>query len=308
MYDTIKIQLPYAEAETESLNATLNTFDNVTDKRYRNTGIVTTQATFNNWKFSQSPKSLTAYGSLPQLLYKTNQLNFTREETIKALSKLQDIIGLDISAARVTRIDFGCNIVVDHPVDTYFKLLCNRDLTKRWTVSDETLYFKGRVKELCFYNKSVQLRDTYQPLHEQYFYKNLLRYEMKLTKEICKITDYPEINCATLTDKRFYNKLVKLWHDEYQLIDKLSFVVPADYGKNWTEFRNYLTLEGIEKNGGSETFDLVNDKKAFKLDHRAKHNIKKMLKKLISSKVKYHANDALDELNEKMFNILQNAA
>jgi hypothetical protein len=306
MYDTIKFQLLYNQDQALSLHSVVSSMDSVVVKQFKEREGQTMTAKYKGWNFTLTSTFIYGCGSLPKLLYDTNQINFTRAETSLALNRLEQLLGVELSTAKVTRIDFGFNIMLDHPVDTYFKSLCNKSFTKRMPVSNETLYFKGKLLELCFYNKTVQLRDTFQSIHNSYFYQNLVRYEMKLTKRVAKSLGYSMITCADLIDEAFYNRLKHAWYDQYQSIDKLTYVQPDYYGENLTQFKNYLMLEGIEKIGPAEAYNIVDT--SFKSNHKIKNRIKRMLKELISSRERGIANDAVAELDEKMFNILQTAA
>jgi len=310
MLDNIKLIQSITEQQYIQLLNTLRLLNPVSHTKFENTGITVTQTTYKDCFLKLTPNYLTVSLSLSKLLLGTNQFNVTRKDAALALLKLQDILGIDISSAKVSRIDIAYNISMDQPLETYFKLLCSKDKMKRWTISNETLYFTNKNKgmKLVFYNKTNQLSDTKQVVLPENLTKNILRYEISLTSKVIKKLGYHEITCATLIDEAFYQSLVELWYNEYKTIIKLSYSEATNYGNNLSEFKEYLMMAGIEKIGATAVYDIVDNHPAFKLSPKTKYNIKRMLKKLITNRVNFNASDALDELDEKMFNILQNAA
>jgi hypothetical protein len=308
MYDDITLKQHITPEQYRHLSTVLRSFNKVSNREYENTGIIVTQTNYKDCFFNLTPNYLTVSVKLPKLLHGTNQINFTRSDAELALKKLQDMLGIDISQAKVTRIDIAYNIEVDKPIETYLKLLCSRDRMKRWTVSNESLYFKDRKKELNFYNKVVQLTDTKQVVFSKNLKKNILRYEFRIKSGLNKLLGQDDITCATLIDEVFYRLLINIWYNEYREIVKLHYAPATNYGKNLTEFKKYLMMAGIEKIGASEVYYIVDSNPEFKSVPKVKYNIKKMLKDLFSEKVSWDANAAVAELDEKMFDVLQTAA
>lgn len=310
MYDTIKLKKTITPQQYLLLNDNLRLLNKVSNKEYENTGITTMQTTYNDCFFSLTEKYLTITLSLPKLLFGTNQINFTRRDTANALLKLQELVGVDILDAKVQRIDVAHNILVDLPIETYFKILCDKEKMKRWTIGHESLYFtnQGKRMELNFYNKTTQLRDTDQLILPEFVNKNLLRYELRIKSNPAKVLGQPVITCATLVDREFYQSLLTFWYTEYQSILKLSYAPATNYGKNLTEFSRYLMTAGIERIGASEVYDIVNSHPAFKAAPKVRYNIKKMLKELIKNRMESNAAEAVAELDNKMLYVLQNAA
>jgi len=308
MYDDITLKQPITPEQYNNLMTVLRSLNKVSNREYENTGIIVTQTNYKDCFFNLSPNYLTVSVKLPKLLYGTNQINFTRSDAELSLKRLQNLLGIDISQAKITRIDIAYNFEVSHPIETYLKLLCSRDRMKRWTVSNESLYFKDQRKELNFYNKVVQLTDTNQPVLSKNIKKNILRYELRIKSGLNKILGHNEITCATLIDESFYRSLVGLWYNEYQAIVKLHYAPATNYGKNLTEFKKYLMMAGVEKIGASEVYYIVDSNPEFKSFPKVRYNIKKMLKNLFDEKISWDANAALVELDEKMFDVLQAAA
>jgi len=310
MYDTITFKESITLKQHSEIKTTLTSLNKVSSRKYHNTGITATQATYRDCFFSLTENYLTVTVSLPKFLYGTNQFNFTRIEAGEALLELQDIIGINIMNAKVSRIDVAQNILVDQPVETYFKILCSKDKMKRWMISHESLYFttKGKGMELNFYNKTAQLRDTGQIIQSENLNKHVMRYELRLKTKLARRLKRVSVTCGDLVDADFYNGLLNLWHREYQSIVKLTYAPATNYGENLTEFKDYLMTAGIEKLGASAVYDIVDSHTAFKLAPKLKYNIRKMLKALITRQKYSVAADAVIELDQKMQNILHLAA
>lgn len=309
MYDDIGFKRKITSEEYTQIYNLLHSFGNVTTKVFQNTGIVTFQTTYLECFFSLSPEYLTVSAKLPKLLYGTNQVNFTLRETKLAISKLQEVLHINILGARVFRIDLAYNMVMDQPVGNYFKFLCNKDGMKRWFISNESLYFKNksRSRELNFYNKTVHLKDTGQEVMPDNVNANLLRYEFRIKTGLAKTVGYPIVTVADLIDEKFYKVMRQLWYDAYKSIDKLSYTPVAANIRNVPQLRNYWMLDSIEKSGVPAAYDLI-ESISFHVSPRMKCNMRKALKELISTQTINYANDAVAELDSKMFNVFQYAA
>ncbi|TSD66418.1 hypothetical protein FFF34_003165 [Inquilinus sp. KBS0705] len=308
MYDDITFKLLITNQQYAGLNKTLRSLNNVITREYQNTGIITIQTTYQDCFFSLSPKYLTVAAKLPKLLYGTNQVNFTLREAKLAISKIQEILCINIGGARVSRVDLAYNLVMDQPVENYFKFLCNKDGMKRWTASNESLYFKSKSgTELNFYNKTAHLKDTAQEILAENIDANLLRYEYRVKSGLAKIVDYHTVTVDDLMDDKFYKLMRELWYDAYKTIDKLSYTPAATRIRSVPELKNYLMLDSIDRSGAPATYDLINSL-SFQVSARVKYNMRKMLKSLISNPAINDANDAVAELDSKMLNVFQYAA
>jgi hypothetical protein len=304
----LTFKLPITNQQYAGLNKTLRSLNNVITREYQNTGIITIQTTYQDCFFSLSPKYLIVAAKLPKVLYGTNQVNFTLREAKLAISKIQEILCINILGARVSRVDLAYNLVMDQPVENYFKFLCNKDGMKRWTASNESLYFKSKSgTELNFYNKTTHLKDTGQEIMAENVGANLLRYEYRIKSGLAKVIGYPILTVADLIDDKFYKLMRQLWYDAYKTIDKLSYTPAAINIKNVPQLKDYFMLEGIERIGAPAAYDTI-DGLSFQVSARVRFNMRKMLKALISNRAINDANDAITELDNKILNALQYAA
>ena len=144
MYDTIKLRYKYNHNEYHILRASLTSLGKIIETSYQNTDITTITVHYKSWRFTLTPNYLICTGSLPQLLYGTNLIDFTIEDTRIAITELNNIVGVNIQNAEITRLDFGYNIIVNHPVSQYLKLFGHKAYCKPSTEGSETLRFKGK--------------------------------------------------------------------------------------------------------------------------------------------------------------------
>jgi hypothetical protein len=309
MYDDILFKQKITGQQYAELNATLRSLNNIVTREYQNTGITTIQTTYQDCFFSLSPDYLTVSAKLPKVLYGTNQINFTLRESKLAILKIQEILRINVLGAGVSRVDLAYNMVMDQPVENYFKFLCNKDSMKRWFIFNESLYFKNKSgsKELNFYNKTAHLKDTRQEIMLDNVNVNLLRYEFRLKSGLAKTVGYRVVTVANLIDERFYKLMRQLWYDAYKSIDKLSYTSAAANIKNVPDLKNYWMLDGIEKSGVPAAYDLINGLSS-QVSMQTKYKMKRMLKALISNRAVNDVNDAVAELDSKMLNVLQHAA
>lgn len=230
MYDTIRIQLKHTINQYQSLLKTFYSLGKVDERKNGISEQITYCLKYRYQQFTLTPTYLYCTGSLPQLLYGTNLVNFTISDTQVAINELNKILKVDISNAKVTRIDFAYNLIMNHPVSTYFKVLCHKSYCQLNVFGSETLTFKGSNEEFTFYDKIAQLKSKGE-IPNEYNDKHLLRYEMKLTERITKKLGYDFITVSNLASKDFYQAVKEYWYTNYQSIDKLTYDIP-DYGDN----------------------------------------------------------------------------
>jgi hypothetical protein len=220
----------------------------------------------------------------------------------RGVNELNNILKTDIRAANVTQLHFASNLVVNHPVSSYFKLLANKSSADRNVRKNNTLEFIADGCTLIFYDKTTQLKDTNQKIPADYIGKHVLRYEMKLSKLVAKKLGFDVITVADLSDRTTYSVIKEYWYSQYQSIDKLSYNIP-DFGNNPTQFKDYLMLQGIEAIGLSTLFQEVN--LMFRSNYQVKTRVKKMIRKITANRGRITANIALVELEDKINNVME---
>lgn len=163
---------------------------------------------------------ITGVGSFPKFLNGDNLHTITLAETETVVDALSDAMGVDISGARVTQLEYGANYELSHPVSDYIELLgiaprttrCER---ARKSTQLETITYDHTGKEMLFshifYDKSAEMKIS----------GNLLRYELRFKKRIAKRIGYKRaIRLSDLSTEMFSNRMRKLYIDFYNSIDK----------------------------------------------------------------------------------------
>jgi hypothetical protein len=202
----------------------------------------------------------------------------------RALVVLQRMTGLDIQNFRISRLDLAVNLRMERPVAYYLNRLSYLPKYAR-RAEGSTLYFNSKSKVLCFYNKkeeTIRRYKNYDPefrgkeLDEdedegkeatlQSFKnnrllldnKNILRYELRLLREVSKQFINPDIalairggflTCKHLVHHKIYNQYAGLLLKYFQGIIKTK--ICAFNPSNNAEFLDYLLNVGIKKLGRS---------------------------------------------------------
>ena len=98
------------------------------------------------------------------------------------MQKLSDELGLGVSTAKVTYLEFGDSFIMEHKVEEYLKRLSAMPRMAR-NQQESTLYFQTKgvedPKKFVFYDKETELRKKKESLPDGFRGLNILRYEMR---------------------------------------------------------------------------------------------------------------------------------
>lgn len=112
------------------------------------------------------------------------------------------------------QVDLAANLVMQSQVHNYFDLLVCPDGYKPMSVKNETYYFKknDKTKELVFYDKVKEVRKDNKQFKVNH--QNILRYEMKLKKDIVNVIGDKQLISLYEADKyaEVSNSLVRNVH------------------------------------------------------------------------------------------------
>lgn len=302
MYDTIRLKFKYTLNQFQHLLTTLRNLGYVDERKNGRSGLISYFVRHRYWHFTLTPTYLYCTGSLPQLLYHTNLIDLTLSDIQQAINELNTIIGIDISDAKVTRLDFACNIVMNNPVASYFKVLVHKSYCRVDKDGCETLTFEGNGEEFSFYDKIAQLQSKGESIPVKYQDKYVLRYEMRVTERVAKKLGCDIIKLSDLANEDFFCAIKERWYNEYVSIDKLSYDIP-DFDNNLSQFKDYLMALGIRKKGLANIYEEVDI--VFNDNYQVKSRAKKLVRKLTDNREKLNTNIALAELDEKMLNIME---
>lgn len=206
-------------------------------------------------KITARPHSvIISRGSLCKWHMGDNYQTLDRRGTQEAIEHLSDTLHLPMDEAEVTRIDFGTNLPMRHPVSVYLEHLGTlRYYERGGTVN--SLYYYGNGKELNFYDKNRERQEAGATIPELYAGRNVLRYEIRYKKRLPRHFNRPSLTAADLYDRAFFDEMLHRWRDTYRAIQKINDITP-DFSMitKKSELNRLGVLALVEKYGGQQKF------------------------------------------------------
>ena len=193
-------------------------------------------------------KSLFVTGSISKFTLGSNIYTPTREQIMEGVESLSDRLSIDFNSAKVTRLDVSTVIETEHQPQLYYNSLGTKQYFERMTVTDNTLLYHTKGRQLMFYDKRKEIEDKGGTVPKNYEGCNLLRYEMRLLKSPYRQLRLKSVTGKDLYDKDFYNKAVQMWCSEFESITKLNKATmkPAKETMTVTEVRNLFLAKTIQ--------------------------------------------------------------
>lgn len=164
------------------------------------------------------------------------------------------------------------------------------------------LYYNNQLRQLVFYGKEYEQKLKRQPIPELYQNRNVIRYEMRLRKQLRQQLKQPEITAGLLYDETFYKGLVTRWKDEYFAIKKINskLITMKPTGSTKELIENMALFQLLEL-GQPQLLAIVKEWQSRGLitkkqanDHRAK------IQQLSKTPIDEKGNDLINELNRKV--------
>lgn len=224
MYDKLHMRLErYAVGEDKfpSIADRLSNCKQVIDTE---TGEVRSYGSLGGLKVTVYESSIYIVGSLSKFLNGSNIYPLNRKETERAMQKLSDELGADISTATVSYLEFGTAFVVKYPVEEYLKRLGSYPRMHR-NAQPSTLYYQHggqeQPKTLCFYDKATELRKRKEILPDGLNGQHLLRFELRFKHRLPQQLNWHEtITACTLYNRQFYKQMLSIYRESYFAISK----------------------------------------------------------------------------------------
>lgn len=276
MIDTLKFEIDRRHYNYNELHDLMDSkFEYICTRQYKYGYSINFK--YENWLFFLTENKLVATGSLNKLVHGNNLVPISFNEIKKGLDLLYEVLEFDISDAKIKQIDIGYNLVMSRDVNCYLDLLVAPAGFKPWKISNETLYFKknDNALEIAIYNKAKEAKSKNKTL--TFGNENILRYELKLKKNIKEILgDNSLVNLYNLDT---YSKLIKVWYDSYVLLPKITQPISSKIQlASKKSLTDWLIKEGIKANGGVEV--IFNAVANSKLDKNIRYKIRKLLKSI----------------------------
>jgi hypothetical protein len=302
MFDTIKLWLPIDEAGSFDDSKILQSLNNT--KQHCNTvdGQVYYTGSLGNCRVSLSGQGISLKGSLAKYFLPDNFHTLTRSDTKRAFEKMADDLHIPIQRAKVTRIDFAKNMLMNYNPEAYYSFLGETQHYKRLP-QDKSIYYSNGLRQMVFYNKVAEGKAKRQSLPDVWNGQNILRYELRFTKKLTKQFKRPEIKANTLTDEKFYMELVNKWIAEYEANNKLhSINFNLSDMNSPKDFIKQLSLFAVQMIGQDKIMAEIENlrlKKAFdKPEYYSR--LKKDIRELCKTPELTNSSDLVAELDKKI--------
>ncbi len=226
-----------------------------------------------------------------------------RGDIQRAVEKLSDILHLPMSESNVTRLDLAFNFLVEYDASLYYDGLGVLNHFNRSPLGSG-LYYSGANGKLVFYDKLKEAKAKGMVIPNLYDGMNLLRYERRFEKRICKQFNCVELKASTLYDNQFYTDIIDRWVNDYQSINKIKNVKKLDYTmvKSKSELYCQALLFYIDGRGGLiAVLDEV--KQAYKagaLTKKQAQDLRDKYKEVSNHKLFVDDNKLIQELDNKI--------
>ena len=300
MYDTVKFSYSLFDNTVPKDNEVFNNLVNITESTDLASQSTWIRGNAKNMVIRRNANSITVQGSLPKYQYGNNLQTLQRVDGKLIIDELSDLINTDLSKARLQRVDFSTNIITEHKPQYYYRFLGH--LTRFYRHSDNSsLYYNQGCKKLLFYDKIKDAKAKQMPIPKQYQNKNILRYEMRLLKQVKKFFKR-DVLAKDLIDKQLYNYLLDKWYEYYKEIEKQKskINIMSNQITSPKDFDKQLLIGLVQSLGYNHIDDVIEQMKTKKVFHQREYysRLKSKYKRL--SKVDINDEDVISEIDMKI--------
>lgn len=243
-------------------------------------------------------------GSLCKSFFGDNLQTLTRQATKQAIEKLNDHLHIDLSTAKVTRLDVSTVIPTKRQPTEYYNYLGNKPYFERLQSTKDTLYYNNHQRQVVFYDKTKEAKAKDVQIPDIWQNSNLFRYELRYSKSLNKQLK-TTVTTSTLTDEVFYKGVIENWYNEFKTIQKLkkqNFMI--DNIKTPKEAQEALFSFLLQEAGQNLVTDYLNELKANDTfsDRKYYTRLKDTLNKMLVAK-NGNKSDLMQELETAIFDI-----
>lgn len=302
MYDTVNLWLPIHDIGNLNVSNVLQQMQDYTEHETKE-GQNYYTGTFDNYKVSVSGQGVSLKGSLAKYFLPDNFHTLTRSDSTRAFIQLSDELHLPVMKAKVRRIDFAQNLLMDYPPETYYPYLgeCRYFLRQP---QGKSLYYTNGQKQKVFYNKLAEGKAKKLIIPDVWNGKNVLRYENRHLNRLTDQFKIPDITASTLTDQKFYMDVFDKWHSEYEAIQKINS--PFNYNHNKMkspkDFLKQLNLIAVNLIGQENIMQEIEKLRALKAFDKPEYysRLKKEIRDLCNDIDHTRQSDLISELDRKI--------
>jgi hypothetical protein len=301
MYDTLHLWLPIERVGSYNLENTLQNLSGITEHN-RDDGQVYISGYLRNYKINISEQGVSLKGSLAKYFLPDNFHTLTRSDSARAFEMMSDELYLPIQEAKVSRIDFSQNFLMDYEPQAYYNFLGECQYYKRQPQL-KSLYYTNGLRQKLFYNKVAEGKTKGVSLPDVWNGQNVLRYEMRFLSRLPKQFNKTEIIASSLSNEKFYMAIFDKWFTEYEAINKLHSInfnlsdmnSPKDF---WKQI-NLMAINMIGQDKIMQEIENLRHQKAFdKTEYYSR--LKKEIKELCKTPQMTSSSDLMAELDKKV--------
>ena len=300
MYDTVKFSYSLFDNTVPKDNEVFNNLVNITESTDLASQSTWIRGNAKNMVIRRNANSITVQGSLPKYQYGNNLQTLQRVDGGLIIDELSDLINTDLSKARLQRVDFSTNIITEHKPQYYYRFLGH--LTRFYRHSDNSsLYYNQGCKNLLFYDKIKDAKAKQMPIPKQYQNKNVLRYEMRLLKQVKKFFKR-DVLANDLINKQLYNYLLDKWYEYYKEIEKQKskINIMSNQITSPKDFDKQLLIGLVQSLGYSHIDDVIEQMKTMKVFNQKEYYSRLKSKYRRLSKVDICDEDVISEIDMKI--------
>ena len=300
MYDTVKLSYSLLDNIVPKDTEVFNNLVNITESIDVHTQSNWITGKAKNMVIRRNANSITVQGSLPKYQYGNNLQTLQRADTGLIIEELSDLISTNLRKARIQRVDFSTNIITEHKPQYYYRFLGH--LTRFYRHSDNSsLYYNQGCKKLLFYDKIKDAKAKQMPIPKQYQNKNVLRYEMRLLKQVNKFFKR-DVLANDLINKQLYNYLLDKWYEYYKEIEKQKskINIMSNQITSPKDFDKQLLIGLVQSLGYSHIDDVIEQMKTMKVFNQKEYYSRLKSKYRRLSKVDISDEDVISEIDMKI--------
>lgn len=302
MYDTIGMFL-----ENDFFRE--NLISNSRETINKETGEIIVTGEKENMRIKRRGNKITVIGSLPKFYFGSNVQELTRKDTELAIEKLSDELKLPFNESRIFRLHIGANIILIEPLQNYYASLGSLPRFKKSEIANKnTLLYSTSTKSLEFYDKIKEMKRSKQLIPEKLIGRNVLRYEVHLTKRIANSLNLPEVKAKDLYEENFYRKAIIFWKELYFSIPRirtLKFEIETLPLFNRKKLLSGLAAMQVKNIGEIVLLSMIEANKN-NIKHREQYQRMKNLVRMLSNHPELtEPNEAIKDLDLKIIRLTE---
>ncbi len=301
MYDTINFWLSFDNVGNFDMSRILQSLSDITEHT-KEDGQAYHSGNLRNYKVNMSGQGISLKGSLAKYFLPDNFHTLTRSDTARAIEQMSDELHLPIINAKLSRIDFAQNFIVDNKPEAYYPYLGDSQYYKR-LMQPKSIYYVNELRQKVFYDKVAEGKKSRLKLPDVWTGQNVLRYELRLCKRLPNELNMAEVTAKQLYNERFYMAIFDKWQAEYDSINKLhNLNFNTSTMKSPKDFWKQISLMAINTIGQEKIMQEIEILKAKKTFDKPEYycRLKNEVRELCKAPDLTASSDLMAELDKKI--------